>query len=78
MAARAKTEQAAGTPETVDEKKPQATAKKFPIEKLTENCRRLFGVSSCVFAGATHGLTGEYTVEEMKGRIEKWKKQEVK
>ena len=78
MAVRAKTAKATGTPEAAGDKKPQATATKFPIEKLAANCRRLFGVSSCVFAGATHGLTGDYTVEEMKSRIEKWKKQEVK
>lgn len=76
MATRAKTKQETGTPEAVGEKKPQAA--KFPIKKLAANCRQLFGVSSCVFAGATHGLTGEYTVDEMKDRIEKWKKQEVK
>lgn len=76
MATRAKTSQATGTPEEAGEKKAQAT--KFPIEKLAANCRRLFGVSTCTFAGATHGLTGEYTVEEMKKHIEKWRKQEVK
>lgn len=76
MATRAKTEQVTGTSEAAGEKKQQAA--KFPIEKLAANCRRLFGVSSCVFAGATHGLTGEYTVDEIKSRIEKWKKQEVK
>lgn len=76
MATRAKTEQATGTPETTGDKKPQVT--KFPIEKLAANCRRLFGVSSCTFAGATYGMTGEYTVEEMKKHIEKWLKQEVK
>ncbi len=53
-------------------------APKFSIERLGENCRQLFGVSSCVYAGATHGLTGEYTVEEMKAHIESWRKKEVK
>lgn len=76
MATRAKTEQATGTQDKAGEQKPQAT--KFPIEKLAANCRQLFGVSSCTFAGATHGLTGEYTVEEMKKHIEKWCGQEVK
>ena len=41
MAIRAKTEQATGTPEAAGEKKPQAA--KFPIEKLSVNCRQLFG-----------------------------------
>lgn len=76
MATRAKTSQATGTPEGAGGKKTQAT--KFPIDKLAVNCRQLFGVSSCTFAGATHGLTGEFTVEEMKKHIEKWRKQEVK
>ena len=53
---------------------------KFTVEKLGENCRQLFGVSSCTFAGATHGIreTDLFTVEEMKTRIEKWCKKEVK
>ena len=76
MAAKVKSEQATGTPEEAGGKKLQAT--KFPIEKLAVNCRQLFGVSSCTFAGATYGLTGEFTVEEMKKHIEKWRKQEVK
>lgn len=51
---------------------------KFSIEKLRANCRKLFGVSSCVFAGATAGMTGEYTIEEIKTHIEKWRRKEVK
>lgn len=57
---------------------PQASAPKFSIEKLGENCRALFGISSTHFAGATHGLTGEYTVEEMRKHIGEWDKREVK
>lgn len=76
MAVRAKTTE---TTAAADESKAQAAKEpKFPIEKLSANCRQLFGVSSCTFAGATHGLTGEYTVEEMRKHIEKWRKQEVK
>lgn len=55
----------------------QATPK-FTVEKLQPHCMRLFGVSSCTFAGATHGMTGEYTVEEMKAHIKKWCGTEVK
>lgn len=54
------------------------TAPKFTVEKLAEYARELFGVSSCTYAGATHGLTGEFTVEEMKQHIETWKNKEVK
>lgn len=50
----------------------EPVAKKFPLAKLAANCQQLFGVSSCTFAGATHGLSGEFTVEEMKAQIEKW------
>lgn len=69
-----KTEKA-GTEAATPEK---AQAPKFTVERLAANCRQLFGVSSCTYAGATHGMTGEYTVEEMKKQIEEWKKKEVK
>ena len=47
-------------------------------EKLRLNCRRLFGVSTSTFDGATYGLTEKYTVEEMRAHIEAWKKKGVK
>lgn len=53
-------------------------AKKFTTKKLQANCRELFGVSSCTFAGATYGMTGEYSVDEMKAHIEKWCSKEVR
>lgn len=55
-----------------------AEEKKFPIEKLATNCRKLFGVSSSTFAGATAGMTGKYSVAEMKAHIEKWGRTEAK
>lgn len=62
-----------------DEQKPEiASAPKFTVEKLAAHAAQLFGVSSCTFAGATHGLTGEYTVEEMRAIIKTWAKKEVK
>ena len=54
------------------------TEPKFTIEKLKENCLRIFGVSTSTFVGATYGMTGKYTVEEMKTHIENWKKEEAK
>ncbi len=54
------------------------TAKKYTVEKLQANCRQLFGVSTSTFAGATYGMTGTYTVEEMKTHIEAWRKKGVK
>lgn len=53
-------------------------APKYTVEKLRLNCRKLFGVSTSTFAGATYGMTGKYTVEEMKTHIEAWKKKGVK
>ncbi len=65
-------------PITTGEEAPVVQAPhKFPLETLAAHCRKLFGVSSCTFAGATHGLSGSYTVAEMKSIIEKWKRQEV-
>lgn len=67
------------TAEVTEEKKSEnEQSPKFSVEKLAANCRQLFGVSSCTFAGATHGMTGEYTVTEMKAHIEKWGRTEVK
>lgn len=52
-------------------------APKYTVEKLQANCRKLFGVSTSTFAGATYGMTGKYTVDEMKAHIEAWKKKGV-
>ena len=48
------------------------TAQKFPVERLAKACRTLFHVSASTFAGATAGMTGEYTVEEMQKHIDEW------
>lgn len=56
----------------------EAARKKYPVGKLRENCRQLFGVSDNAFAGATYGMMGTYTIEEMKAHIEAWKKKGVK
>lgn len=53
-------------------------AAKFSVEKLRENCLTLFGVTTSTFDGATNGLGGEYTVEEMKDKIAKWQNKEVR
>ena len=57
---------------------PTQTENKFPLEKLSKDCFKLFGVDPCVFAGATHGLKGEFTVSEIKSIINTWLKKEVK
>ena len=66
-----------GAPETFGAK-PVAAESKFAIEKLRENCVQLFNVSDSTFAGASAGLTGEYTIGEMKNIIATWLKKEVK
>jgi hypothetical protein len=53
------------------------TAQKFPIERLAKACRTLFHVSASTFAGATAGMTGEYTVEEMRKHIDEWLRKEA-
>lgn len=50
---------------------------KFTIEKLRENCYAVFGITKSTFDGATFGLDGEFTVEEMKTAIEKWQNKEA-
>ncbi len=45
---------------------------KFSIDALSKNSKKLFGVSQSTFAGATFGLTGDFTVEEMNGKIKEW------
>lgn len=51
---------------------------KFPISKLRENARNLFKVSVATFDGATCGLSGDYSVKEMKTIIENWAKKPIK
>lgn len=54
------------------------TKPKYSIEELRSNCVALFGVTSSTFDGATYGLNGDYTVDEMKQVIEKWQKKSIK
>jgi hypothetical protein len=52
---------------------------KFSVAKLRENCKKLFGVTTSTFDGATYNIENkDYTVAEMKKIIEDWKKKEVK
>lgn len=53
-------------------------APKFSVEQLKADAFKLFGVSQSTYVGATYGLDGKYTVQEMKGHIEEWLKKEVK
>ena len=53
-------------------------ASKFTIEKLRVNSLKLFGVTQSTFDGVTYGLSGEFTVSEMKKIISNWQNKEVK
>ena len=71
--------------ENAEEKKTEAknteakeAAPKFKVEQMAPHCEELFKVSPCGYAGATSGLEGEYTINEMDEIIRKWMKQEVK
>ena len=56
----------------------EAAEVKFSIDKLREHCLALFGVTSSTFDGATYGLNGDFTVEEMSYHIAEWQSKEVK
>lgn len=45
---------------------------RFTIERLRRDCFSLFGVTTSTFDGATFGLKGEYTVEDMRQRLKGW------
>ena len=53
-------------------------AEKFTIPKLQKYAFQLFGVPTSTFVGATAGLDGEYTVEEVREKINEWYKKEAK
>lgn len=78
MAAKTEKQQTAKVENTQTPPVKAAVEKKFPLEKLRANCKKLFGVTDCTFAGATHGMTGDYTVNEIKAQLEKWRGMEVK
>lgn len=54
-------------------------AKEYSLSVLRRECRKLFDVSTSTFDGATCGMDQdmEYTVEEIKNTIEKWKGRRV-
>lgn len=51
---------------------------KFSLEVLRTNCVKLFKVSSSTFDGATKGLNGDFTVNEIKEKIKGWLVQPIK
>jgi len=51
---------------------PTLKAPKFPVERLRQDCLKLFSVTTSTYDGATYNLEGEYAVEEMREHIKKW------
>lgn len=51
---------------------------KFSLEVLRANCVKLFKVSSSTFDGATKGLVGAFTIEEIRIKIKGWLEQPIK
>lgn len=63
----------------VAEQAVSTTEPKYTLEKLKEHSVKIFGVSESTFIGATIGLTDkEYSVNEIRNAIEKWKIKEAK
>jgi len=56
----------------------EKAAPMFTVARLRKDCLELFGVGITTYDGATYGLEGQYTVNEMREIINNWKEQEVK
>lgn len=50
---------------------------RFTLARLRQDCLKLFGVTSSTFDGATRGLTGDFTVAELRTHIDGWKKKKI-
>lgn len=53
---------------------PVGASVKYPLTRLRRDCRKLFGVSTSTFDGATAGRKSgeEFTVTEMGEIVKKW------
>lgn len=56
---------------------PAAQPPKFTVERLRKDCFSLFGVTTSTYDGAVFGLTGEFSVSEMRAAIQKWQNKGV-
>lgn len=57
---------------------PENKPAKFPLERLRQDCLKIFNVTTSTFDGATSGKTEEYTVDEVKEFIKGWQKTPIK
>jgi len=53
----------------------QPKVPEFTIARLREDCRKLFGVTTCCYDAAVNGVKSDkkFTVAAMKAHIEEWK-----
>lgn len=49
----------------------------FSVEVLRHKCMELFGIPVYIYDGVTCGLTDGFTIEEMKQKIDDWRKKPV-
>lgn len=56
---------------------PAVEAPVFSLERLRRDCFRVFGITTSTFDAATYGLTGEFTVAELRDRIQAFQKTRV-
>lgn len=50
----------------------KAPSQKYTLSQLRAHCLKLFGVTQSGFDGATAELSGEFTIDELKKKIEAW------
>lgn len=68
--AAAPVEQAA-TPESPPApEQPAVNEPVFSLERLRRDCFKVFGITSSTFDAATYGLTGEFTVNALREKIQ--------
>lgn len=60
------------------EKTAPSSKPKFTLERLRQDCLKIFGVTTSTFDGATCGKSGKFTLDEMKKIIEDWQNAPVK
>ena len=56
----------------------EQSAAVFEIAELRTHCMTLFGITQSAFDGATFGLKGKHTVEQVKATIKNWNEKEVR
>lgn len=50
----------------------------FSLERLRHDCFQIFGITPSTFDGATYGLEGEFTIKELREKIQAWQNTRVR